>query len=245
MAKQESALVPVESYVIVAAGDKVGELVNQNLGGEGLSPQDLPRVPIPAAGGTTWTIPTVEGEKDVKQLDGVIVYTCMQRVFWKESFEKSGGGSPPDCYSPNGSQGVGDPGGLCASCPFGVFGSADNQRAQACSQRRLIFLLPPDQLLPLVISVPPSSLKDTKKYLVGLVASGKGTGEVVTRVGLVADKNADGIKFSRLTFQAMGPVTAPEAFKAYMEGLVPALQKAAQVMAATGGAAGDNDMSPF
>jgi hypothetical protein len=59
----------------------------------------------------------------------------------------------------------------CEACPLAQFGSGKNQRGQACRQNRLVFLLTQDSALPIVIKVPPSSLKLVQGFLLRL--SGK------------------------------------------------------------------------
>lgn len=172
--------------------------LKENLGGAALSPFDLERVSIPAGGGTTWTLSTLDGDVETKEITGVIVAVQTARCFWREDFSVSGGGTPPDCSSDEGTIGVGDPGGSCETCPYNTYGSkAAGKRGKACKEIRRIFLLLPDRNLPTVINLPPGSLKDFSKYMIRLADAGLSFYKVATTFSLATDKNADGIKFSK------------------------------------------------
>ena len=203
-----------------------GEIVSMlrdNVGAEKLTANDLSRVTVPSQGVTTWTIPTVEGEKQQKHIEGIIVLTQSVRAYWKESFDDSGGGSPPDCVARDGLTGVGDPGGDCLKCELSQWQSDKKKRGKACSEARLIYLLTQDQILPMVIKVPATSLANARKYLFGLTSVRKAVHSVYTRLSLEADKNVDGIKFSKITFEMAGEVENPEVTKAYADDLKPFL----------------------
>lgn len=69
----------------------------------------LPRVKIPTGGATTWEVPTLEGSKPDKELIGIPIDDHPARVMWLKTFEETGGGQLPDCYSPDGKTGFGRP----------------------------------------------------------------------------------------------------------------------------------------
>lgn len=172
--------------------------LKENLGGAALSPFDLERVTIPAGGGTTWEMETLDGLVESKELTGVIVAIQTARCYWVIDFAESGGGVPPDCSSDDGLTGAGTPGGNCTICPLNEFGSkAAGKRGKACKEIRRVFLLLPDRNLPTVINLPPGSLKDFQKYMLRLADAGLSYYKVATTFSLAADKNADGIKFSK------------------------------------------------
>jgi hypothetical protein len=101
--------------------EELVEVIVENTGGI-LSRLDLPTVRVPTAGGTMWTIPDVEaGDRSDKVLRGIVVYQTVARGYWEESFDNSGGGTPPTCYSNDGKRGVGNPGGDCSICPLMKF----------------------------------------------------------------------------------------------------------------------------
>ena len=208
----ETAVAVKESTAIVFKHDNaIGDAFTENLGGEGISLKDLDRVKIPGAGGTTWTIPTVDGEDETKQFDGVILETKLARACWQGSF--SGGSQPPDCSSDDMVRGHGNPGGLCAQCPFDQFGTDKNGegRAKACKESRILFILRKNEIMPLVLAAKLGGAgKHIKKYLLGLSMKGRKMYEVTTRLTLKKGKNADGIDYSEIHLEDLGPVENPQ-----------------------------------
>ncbi len=203
----------------------VKDLIRTNLGTEQLTQNDLNRVTVPAAGGTMWQVSTVEGDENVAELEGIIVHTQSVRAYWKESFEHSGGGSPPDCVSADALQGIGEPGGDCLTCPLSQFKSAKEGagRGKACSESRLVYLLTENEILPLVVKVPATSLANARKYVIGLTSKLMDTHAVYTKLTLEQDKNQDGIKYSKIIFTKIGDVPNPQQTKAYAEDIKPFL----------------------
>jgi hypothetical protein len=181
------------------------EAIGANFADDELTPNDLDRVRVPSGGGTAWAIPTLEGDEDmVKQIEGVIVHYRPARAYWSQSLDESGGGSPPDCSAPDGKHGVGEPGGACAACPLNQFGSAsDGGRGKACKEMRLLFILKPDSLLPLVLVLPPTSIKPFKKYLQRLTSAAVPYSKVQSTIGLEKTKNKDNIEFAQATFKVV------------------------------------------
>lgn len=231
MAAKELAVVKTDEYAAVKMGVSITDLVKENLGGERISSTDLTKIPIPAGGGKTWTVETIDGELDVKQLDGIIVYTTLTRAYWEQSYEESGGGSPPDCVSYDCMTGQGNPGGSCLECPMAEWGSGKTERGQACQQRRPIFLVRPEEAMPYVISAPPTSIKAAKQYLLKLASNGLKHHERITRMILLPDKNQDGIKFSKIHFSVAGPVSNPEFWAEYAAQMRPLFETASRQMA--------------
>ena len=184
--------------------EELREAVMMNFEGEELTPNDLDRVRIPAGGGIAWEVPTAEGEIDTaKKLRGIIVHHRTARAYWSQSLEDSGGGSPPDCASRDGKMGIGEPGGICAKCPLNQFGSDERERGKACKEMKLIFLLKPDSLLPIVVVLPPTSLQPFKKYLMRLTSSATPYSRVETEIALEKDQNTDGVAFAKAKFAAV------------------------------------------
>jgi len=215
-------------YAAVTMNVDITSIIKANLGNVKINPLDLDKISIPAGGGKIWTYDTIDGEKDAKHIEGIIVYTATARVYWSISYDESGGGAPPDCVSVDLIHGRGEPGGLCLQCPLSEFGSAPNTRSQACRERRFIFIVMPDAALPYVINLPPTSLNSAKKYLLRLASNGINFYERITRIELEPDKNADGVKFSKAKFSVAGPVPNPGFWKEYSEKIAPMLQATAE-----------------
>lgn len=203
MAKAETkdlVVVDVGKWVPVATDVKeISAMLRDNLGTDKISIRDLVRVTVPAGGVTSFTMKALEGEYETKEITGVIIAVMNTRAYW--SGEYTGQGSPPDCVSLDSCTGMGTPGGECMQCPYSLFGSAKDgaSRGQACKQRRLLFLALPDEVFPLILDLPPTSLKTTGEYLRNLVTMGKvRMYQVVTSFTMRKEKNKDGIAYGQV-----------------------------------------------
>lgn len=191
-----AALAPIE-------GDLgLQDIVNINMGGGGVDPSMLDRVKVPSGGGLAWEVPTIDGESEPKkELIGVIVGVQNIRSYYASEY--TGGNEPPDCASRDGI--FGEPasdsaegyGGACSKCPMSQWGSGKNG-GQACSQRKLLLLLQEDSMLPLVVNVPPSSLRELDKFLLRLTAKKLPFFKAVVSLKLVKEKSAGGIDYARI-----------------------------------------------
>lgn len=222
-------LVPLtETYAIAKSEPQVLlEAMAENIGNQGLTAFDLDRVTIPAGGGKSWTVPTLEGEESAKTLEGVIVGWREPRAYWRLSLDESGGNTPPDCSSDDGVVGVGDPGGQCAKCQFAQFGSKEGSDGQACKQMRLLFIVRPSDMLPLALFLPPTSLKACKQYFLRLASQGIPYYGVITKLALESDKNAGGVAYSKAVPTMAGQL-APEDIekvKAYSQAIKGSLDR--------------------
>jgi hypothetical protein len=236
MNKKNEGNVPAvmgENQFAIMVSD-INELKNElaeTLGGEKLNVNDLTRLTVPAGGGIRWTVPTLQGDQDMKELVGIIPFTTLNRAYWPEEFD--GGGSPPACVSHDGLKGIGDPGGNCLTCKFAQFGSGKQGagRGKACQESRLVFLITADEMLPIVIKAPATSLAAAKKYLTGMISRRKMLHSVYTKLSLIKKQNKDGIAYSQITFEMVGEVENPKASKAYADAIKPHLVVAAAEMA--------------
>jgi hypothetical protein len=209
-------IVPAVNYMVSKFDiEDIGEIIQENLGGEQFDIQSLNKIKVPSGGSKTWTIQTSAGEKDVPAINGVCIYNKVVRVYYAKAFGEGNTNAPPDCYSKDGLMGIGNPGGPCINCHFSQFGSSPDGKKTACPSRRLMFFLMEDSMLPSVLSVPPSGLKDAKKYLLNLSSEGKRVTSVVTQLTLRKEKSSGGIDYSAIEFKELGPVNDPEKFMAY------------------------------
>lgn len=202
---KELALVEKGDYAMMSAEDDVRAALNENMGGQAISPFDLDRMKVPAGGATNWAVPNLDGSEDAaKEIGGVIVCRQDKRVYWASALDESGGGTPPDCFSDDLERGIGKPGGQCTECPNAQFKTARGGEGagQACKQMVLLFILRADQLLPMALTIPPSSLKNARKYLLGLASKGIAYRTIETFFGLEKAQSGGGIAYSRITFRA-------------------------------------------
>ena len=212
MAKQADnlpAVVEVAEYAIMKHDQKmIQEVMKENIGTGGLTAGSLDRIKIPAGGGLTWEVPTLEGETSQPFIDGIIIHWQDVRLYY--ATEYNGEKSPPTCSSQDGVHGVGDPGGECEKCPFAEFGSAQKGAGQACKQCRRVFICGAADLLPILITLPPTSLGAVKKHFQRLASRAIPFYGVVTRFGLEKDKNQGGIAYSRATLSVVKALTTEE-----------------------------------
>lgn len=233
-------LMPLSEYAIASRSDAMAEVMRENVGQGGMTVFDLDRVKIPTGGGKLWTVPGLAGEEDVRTIDGIIVAWSEPRAFWATTLDDGGGGNPPDCSSTDGQTGRGmygvgsdaHPSGDCSTCPMSQWGSkgelrGDDARGQACKQMRLLFMLRRDDLLPLAMFLPPTSIGPVRKYFMRLASKGVPYYGVVTTLGLDQTKNATNIEYSIVTAEMAGPLSDEDraSVKAYAESIQESLRK--------------------
>jgi hypothetical protein len=150
------------------------------------------------------------GEK-VPSFEGLILDFNRVNSYWPESFDKTGGGTPPGCFSLDGvrpspySEHLESD--FCASCSKNVFGSSDKGRGKACKGlKRVHVLTEPNQLLPYRLTLPPSNLKAFDGYVSRLVGIGYPWRMVITTFSLKATKNKDGITYAEIVLDAKGQI---------------------------------------
>lgn len=176
-----------DRYAVLSTPEKeVREIIKANLsGGFGTSEFDLDRIRVPMGGATSWQVPTLEGPESAESFSGIILHYKDQRSYWSEAIAESGGNMPPDCTSGNDLVGKGEPGGDCQTCPYSEWGSrGEGMRGQACRVVRMMFIVRPSDLIPLVLSVPPSSYKLVKGYFLRLASARVPFWGCVTKFGL-------------------------------------------------------------
>lgn len=215
------AIVKLDNFPLFAVG-AAADVLAQNLGDTQLSWQDLDRVRMPSGGGLSWTVVDAGGERAAEHLDGVILYMKSARVYWSQSLKEGGSGSPPDCTSNDAIAGIGKPGGQCAVCPFAQFGS--DGRAQACKQVKQLFLLTELSMMPAVVSIPPTGLRDVNRYILRLKVP---YWHAITRLGLEKRNNRDGIAYSAAVLRQVGDVPAEQAktLNGYRQSILPHLTR--------------------
>ena len=167
------------------------------------------RISVPAAGGQAFEVPgEMPGETAmVKDFKGVILCHHPMFSYYRERF--TGGNNPPDCGSYDGNVGVGNPGGVCATCPLNQFGSGENG-GKACKNKRRIYVLREGELIPILLVLPTGSMKEFSVYVKRLLAKGKKSNSVVTKFSLKKVTNASGIAYSQAQFAVERVLTAEE-----------------------------------
>ena len=192
----------IEPYPLLRPGAVSGllDVLKDNVGEAGIQMLDLSRIKVPSGDSLMWTINTLEGKESAKTIEGVILAWRTARLYWKRALGEGGGRQPPDCISRDGFVGIGDPGGACAQCPYSKFGSSAKGKGQACKQIRQLLLVRPDEILPCLLSVPPTSLKSASQYFMALLGHAIPYWGVVTKITLEEAANEDGIAYAKMNF---------------------------------------------
>lgn len=151
---------------------------------------DFDRVKIPTGGSVAFEVPGDDSDNPdmAKEIIGIIVDHHPINAYWEQKFE--GQNNAPDCSSIDGKCGVGTPGGPCSRCPMGQWGSAVNSdgtqgKGKACKNMHRIYILRSGEMLPLLLTLPPTSLKPFSNYMAKrIICKGHRPYEVITKVTL-------------------------------------------------------------
>jgi len=246
--KKEVAVIGISKFAIMKPNVDIKAVIEANLGGETISALDLERVKIPGGGGTTWTVPKFGGVDEIKELDVLIILHTSNRTYWETEFGQGEPG-PPDCYSGDcvtgfiradfvPSEGHMSPTSVCGeqTCPMAKFGTAKGGKGdgQACTQKRTLFFLRENSLLPMTLNASPASLKNAMKYLIGMTGAGMEPHHIVTRLTLQPDRTKGGVEYSKIVFTPLAN-SIPEAqwpeIDGYVAAISPFLKKAAREIA--------------
>ena len=191
---------------------RIMNILQKNLGGQRLGLFDLPRVTMPPQGLELWSLPNTSGEAVYeKTIEGIITDIAFPRAYWRNAIQE--GRTPPNCSSPDGIRGLGkDPGGDCETCQYNQWGTSQtgSKTGKACREQRLLFLLRPDDLFPLIVQVPPTSLDVVKDYCISLSNEFLLYSEVFTSLSIAKVDNG-GNPYGRLVMSKSAEL--PEQFR--------------------------------
>ena len=214
----------------------------------------LDRFKMPGSGGLAFEVPGPDGEPSIeKELICIIIDYQAINSYYSKAYD--GSKNPPDCASKDAKTGEGNPGGICAKCHLNQFGSEVKKdgtqgKGKACQNRMRLALIREGEMLPLLISIPPSTLKNFNTYITRLMSKAFPYYGVITKIKLEKDKSGDGIEYSKAMFSMAGHLTRPEmvTMKQFGESLRPYIRNlditaedfedSAAEVAATGGSAG-------
>lgn len=221
MTKDSKDLAVVNEFVLPALNNELGAAISEEM--EGLNPVDLiTRIKIPSGGAIAFEVPGDDPENPdmVKELIGVIVDKHPINAYWAAKYE--GQNNPPDCSSMDGVSGIGNPGGDCKNCPYNQWGTATNPdgtpgKGKACKNMHRIYLLRSGEAFPLLLTLPPTSIKAFSTYIAkSIVAKGMKSYSVVTRISLKKAQNSGGITYSQAQF-GIDEKLSPDAVKVMSE----------------------------
>jgi hypothetical protein len=173
--------------------------------------------------------PGTEETISVMQIEGVIVMSHAINVRWGRSFAERSDNEKPACKALDGITGVDENGEIhdCATCPYNKY-TTDGER-KACMNRRQLYILRKGDIIPVLLTLPPSALRAYDNYRINLsVTMRKRMNGVVTRITLASKKNKKDIKYSAPVFDAVAEIPALEAQRIaqYTESIVRSAQKA-------------------
>ena len=155
---------------------------------------------------------TFPDETQLKEFEGIILDTNRINAWWDQSYDETGGGTPPDCFSMNGIEpdlNCNMPQAKrCAECEKNKFGS--DGRGKACKNMKRVHIMLEDEMLPHRLTLPPSNLKAIDMYISLLTSKGMPYQLVVTNFKLKKAQNKDGIAFSEINPEKTGIITDPE-----------------------------------
>lgn len=212
------------------------EILETNFEGVNKDEIDLPRMKMLHGGALCFELPPdLDGEtKQVKEIDAVILYKQRVRGWWKDDY--SGGGQPPECSSSDGITGYNTEEEEvleCKHCPLSKYGSASKGRGQACKDMRRLLVRLGDDIVPSILTIPPTSVKVVDNFMVRLVSKGIKYTDIRVKLSLVSEKNKEGTPFSKLVIsKSENEMTdkEKEMSKAMREYFSPAIERRAVEM---------------
>jgi len=213
MAVNEKALTVVEQVNLPALNDDLAEVIAEEMNGLTI---EFDRVRIPSGGGLAFEIPGDDPDNPelAKEIVGVIVDQHPVNAYWAMKY--SGENNPPDCSSMDGKEGVTSDGVKkpCNSCPYNEWGSDEDGRGKACKNMRRIYILPEGEMFPLLLTLPPTSLKNFSNYLAKrIIGKGRRSYNVLTKVSLKKAVSGGGITYSQASFALAGVLSEEDAKK--------------------------------
>lgn len=222
MSKNELAVKSETFDLQVIAGDMAAAIAEE-MDGLGTIPFD--KVKIPSGGSLAFELPTDDEDNPdmVKELVGVILYHHPVNAYWQNKYD--GQNNQPDCTSYDGKTGVNTETGECvgcSNCKYNQFGSDENGRGKACKNMHRCYLLREGNPVPILLTLPPSSLKALRDYLgKKVVIKGMRSYQVITKITLKKEQSGDGITYSRAVFTAIGTLEGEklEMAKQYAENI--------------------------
>jgi hypothetical protein len=201
-----TALAPVNSNYIALTNNAL-DIIRENLKNQPLSFQLFDIVKSPSGGATAFTVPGLAGDEIYKELTGIVLDYTTPRAYWDTPDPVEG--TPPVCYSPDSL--ISHDGKPCSRCPFNDFGSKDgDSNAKACKESVTIFLLRPDNIMPIIIRVPVSSKLIFQRYATRLIGKMISLSGVVTKITLEKTTNKTGQAYSLYNFEAVNTLSPEE-----------------------------------
>lgn len=146
-----------------------------------------------------------------KSITGIILDYTTPRAYWSTPDPVEG--TPPECFSSNSL--VSSDGKSCSQCVYNTFGSKDGEsNAKACKESVLLFMLRPDNIMPILVRIPVSSKMIFQRYLTRLIGKMIPISGVVTKITLEKAVNKTGQPYAVYNFEAIDTLSSEDAINA-------------------------------
>ena len=171
------------------------------------------RAKIPAGGGKAFDIITGDEELDtsVTSFKGVIATFHKSNALFENGSEEYEAGRPPICQSQDGFIGINLDGEErdCADCEHNQWGSSHKGgKGKECKNMRRLYILVEGSNVPIIMTLPPTSIKIWEEYRANLAADRKTPGDVITEFSIgQKQKNAAGKEYSIIKLKAIGSLS--------------------------------------
>ena len=187
------------------------DIIRGNLKNQPLSFDLFDIVKSPSGGSTVFSVPGLSGDEAEKELTGIIVDYTTPRAYWDSPEPVEG--TPPVCLSQNSI--ISHDGKACAHCPYNDFGSKDGEtNAKACKESVLLFLLRPNNVIPLLVRIPVTSKARYLKYATRLLSTLTPISSVVTKITLEKATSKTGKPYALFNFETVSKLSLEEAAQA-------------------------------
>ena len=199
----------------LALNNNALDIIRANLKSQHLTLDLFDVVKSPSGGSTVFSVPNLSGEEAAKDLTGIILDFTTPRAYWDTPDPIEG--TPPVCLSQNSI--ISFDGKACAHCPYNDFGSKDGEsNAKACKESVLLFLLRPENIIPLLVRIPVTSKGRFLKYSTRLLSTLTPISSVVTKITLEKATSKAGKPYALFNFEAVSTLSQEEAAQARIFG---------------------------
>ena len=210
-----TALTTAGSEFLALTNDAL-DIINENLRNQPLSYQLFDVIKAPSGGITSFSVPGLSGDEMEKEISGIILGYSTPRAYWSttEPIE----GQAPDCYSSDSM--VSHDGKQCSRCLYNEFGSKANgdSNGKACKESVSVFLLRPDNIMPIIVRIPVSSKVMFQRYMTRLIGNMIPLYGVVTRFSLTKATNKTGQPYATYNFEVVRKLSPEETASAKVFG---------------------------